>query len=65
MAHFTNEGVEVTQLNLHDVPVKVIEALRRVQLYKTVDGRMKSLTQPEKVTEAIIYYLEKKHKIKL
>ena len=65
MTHFTNEGIEVTQLNLHDVPVKVIEALRRVQLYKEVDGRDKLLTQPEKVTKAIKYYLEKKHKIKI
>lgn len=65
MTHFTSEGIEVTQLNLQGVPVKVIEALRQVQLYKTINGRIKSLTQPEKVTMAIVYYLEKKHKIKL
>ena len=65
MTHFTSEGIEVTQLNLQSIPVKVIEALRRVQLYKTINGRIKLLTQPEKVTMAIVYYLEKKHKIKL
>lgn len=59
------EGEEVRQLNLHDVPVAVIEALRRVQLYKVVGGRHKLLIQPEKVTLAIKYYLEHKHKIKL
>lgn len=64
MTHFKND-IEVRQLNLHDVPVKVIEALRRVQLYNTVNGRMKPLTQPEKWTEGIIWYLEHKHKIKL
>jgi len=64
MTHFKND-IEVTQLNLHDMPIEVIEALRRIQLYNTVDGRMKSLTQPEKVTVAIKYYLEHKHKIKL
>ena len=59
------EGIEVTQLNLHDIPVKVIEAVRGIQLYKIVNGKHKPLTQPEKFTEAILYYLEHKHKIKL
>jgi len=65
MTHYTKDGIELTQLNLHDMPVAVIKALRRVQLYKTIGGRIKSLTQPEKVTEAIKYYLKHKHKIKL
>ena len=59
------EGIEVTPLMLHDVPVKVIEAMRRVQLYKEVNGRTKGLTQPEKWTEAAKYYLGKEHKIKI
>jgi len=65
MDKFNNQGEAIMQLNLQDMPIKVIEALRQVQLYKEMNGRLKGLTQPEKVTVAIIYYLEHKHKIKL
>jgi hypothetical protein len=64
MTHF-KDGIEVKQLNLHDVPVKVIEAMKDIRLKKVVQGEFKPLTQPEKWTEAAKYFLGHKHKIKL
>jgi len=65
MEKFNAKGEEIIQLNLHDIPVKIIEAMRKILEYKEVNGRFKACTQPETWIRAALYFLEHKHKIKI
>jgi len=59
------EGIEVRQLNLHDISVKIIEEMQKIIEYEVVNGEFKRLTQPQKWERAAREWLEWKHKIKL